>query len=444
MSGTAKQEKQVLKQAVLEKARAAKRASRTLAILPTSEKNRALLAMADALWQQRESIFAANRLDIQEARANGIPEAKIDRLMLNEKRLQDMMEGLRQIAELLDPVGEILETMERPNGLQIEKVRVPFGVIAMVYESRPNVTVDAAGLALKTGNAVVLRGGKEALQSNLALEDALREGLKGTRVPLDAIQLIDRTERETVDILIRAKDVVDLAIPRGGGGLIQRVIENALVPVIETGVGNCHVYVDEQADFEMATQIVMNSKTQRPSVCNATETLLVHERIAKEFLPYMLRTLQDKGVEIRGCEQTLEIARTVMDQKLGTDTVADLSNMLLAATEEDWATEFLDLILAVKVVSDVETAIEHIDRYGTRHSEVIVTNDLQAAEMFLAQVDAAAVYHNASSRFTDGFEFGFGAEIGISTQKLHARGPMGLRELTSYKYLVRGTGQIRG
>lgn len=419
-----------LQEAVLQKARAAKRASRSLGILTTDDKNEALSAMADSLWQQRDAILAANRQDILQAREGGIPEAKIDRLLLNEKRLQDMTEGLRQIIALPDPIGETLEMIRRPNGLMIEKVLVPFGVIAMIYESRPNVTVDAAGLALKTGNAVLLRGGKEALQSNRALVAALQAGLQETRVPQEAIQLIDRIERETVDLLIRAKGLVDLAIPRGGAGLIQRVVENALVPVIETGVGNCHVYVDETADFAMATEIVLNSKTQRPSVCNATETLLVHEGIAKDFLPVMVRALADKGVEIRGCQRTMEIVER-MDARLQ------------AATEEDWATEFLDLILAVKVVPDVEAAIEHIDRYGTKHSEAIVTENRQAADRFLAQVDAAAVYHNASTRFTDGFEFGFGAEIGISTQKLHARGPMGLRELTSYKYMIRGTGQIR-
>jgi glutamate-5-semialdehyde dehydrogenase len=419
-----------LQEAVLQKARAGKRAARSLGILTTDDKNEALSAMADSLWQQRDAILAANRQDILQARESGIPEAKIDRLLLNEKRLQDMTEGLRQIIALPDPIGETLETIRRPDGLAIEKVRVPFGVIAMVYESRPNVTVDAAGLALKTGNAVLLRGGKEALQSNRALVAALQAGLQQTRVPQESIQLIDRTERETVDLLIRAKGLVDLAIPRGGAGLIQRVVENALVPVIETGVGNCHVYVDETADFAMAIQIVLNSKTQRPSVCNATETLLVHEGIADDFLSGMVRALADKGVEIRGCRRTREI-------------VERIDARVRAATEEDWATEFLDLILAVKVVPDVEAAIEHIDRYGTKHSEAIVTENRQAADRFLAQVDAAAVYHNASTRFTDGFEFGFGAEIGISTQKLHARGPMGLRELTSYKYMIRGTGQIR-
>lgn len=421
-----------LKDAVLAKAKAAKRAARILGTLATGEKNKALLAMAESLRNNRDAIFAANAEDVREARESGIPETRIDRLVLTEKRLLEMMEGLRQVAELPDPVGETLETIQRPNGLRIEKVRVPFGVIAMVYESRPNVTVDAAGLTIKTGNAVVLRGGKEALRSNLALVGALREGLAGTRVPLDSIQLIDRTERESVDVLIRAKDLVDLAIPRGGAGLIQRVIENSLVPVIETGVGNCHVYVDEKADFDKATRIVVNAKTQRPSVCNAMETLLVHERAAAGWLPGIVNQLRERGVEVRGCPRTREIVRAAA----GWD--------LPLAAETDYATEFLDLILAVKVVADVDEAIDHIGQYGTRHSEAIVTEDAAVAEKFLAQVDAAAVYHNASTRFTDGFEFGFGAEIGISTQKLHARGPMGLREMTSYKYVIRGTGQIRG
>ncbi|WP_018130261.1 glutamate-5-semialdehyde dehydrogenase [Effusibacillus pohliae] len=419
-----------LRAIVLGKAQAAKQAAGKLGVLSTDEKNEALLAMAESLWRQRESIFRANAEDVREARQNGVPEARIDRLVLTEKRLQEMIEGLRQIVGLPDPVGETLATLERPNGLQIEKVRVPFGVIAMVYESRPNVTVDAAGLALKTGNAVVLRGGKEALRSNIALVQAMRDGLSRTQVPLDAIQLIDRTERESVDLLIRAKGIVDLAIPRGGAGLIQRVIENALVPVIETGVGNCHVYVDAKADFDMATQIVLNAKTQRPSVCNAMETLLVHEQAAAQWLPEVLGALQERGVELRGCVRTLEIG-----------WLAGVAVEL--ATDDDYSAEFLDLILAIKVVDSVEAAIKHIDKYGTRHSEAIITEDRDAAELFLAWVDAAAVYHNASTRFTDGFEFGFGAEIGISTQKLHARGPMGLPELTSYKYIIRGSGQIR-
>jgi glutamate-5-semialdehyde dehydrogenase len=417
-----------LKKVVLAKAAAAKEASRKLGILSTEEKNKALLAMAESLWNQRTEILRANQKDIDEARRNQLPESKIDRLLLTEQRIGDMMEGLQQIASLSDPVGDVLDTFNRPNGLTVEKVRVPFGVITIIYESRPNVTVDAAGLSLKTGNAVVLRGGKEALHSNIALVEALKAGLKTTNIPLEAIQLIDRTERESVDILIQAKDLVDLVIPRGGAGLIQRVVANSLVPVIETGVGNCHLYIDQHADFDKATQITINAKTQRPSVCNAIETLLVHEQIANSWLPAVLADLIERGVEIRGCEKTQAIAQ-------------DLN--IHPASADDYATEFLDLVLAVKVVNSIEEAIDHIKEYGTRHSEAIITENQEAADQFLAQVDASSVYHNASTRFTDGFEFGFGAEIGISTQKLHARGPMGLPELTSYKYIIRGTGQIR-
>jgi glutamate-5-semialdehyde dehydrogenase len=421
----------VLQLHVQEKTIRAKQAARTCFVCSTEEKNRALLAMADALWRKREEIFRANEEDIEAARNAGISDAKLDRLMLNVERFEDMITGLKQIVELPDPVGEVLETFQRPNGLKVEKVRVPFGVIAMVYESRPNVTVDAAGLALKTGNAVVLRGGKESIRSNEALVKAMKEGLERTAISPDAIQLIERTERETVDYLIRAKETVDLVIPRGGSGLIQRVIENALVPVIETGVGNCHVYIHEKADEEKATRIVVNAKTQRPSVCNAMETLLVDRAIADKWLPVVGKALRERGVQIRGCEKTLQILRNVPGLQV------------VSACETDYETEFLDLVLAVRVVGNLDEAIAHIEAYGTRHSEAIVTEDREAAEKFLARVDAAAVYHNASTRFTDGFEFGFGAEIGISTQKLHARGPMGLRELTSYKYLIRGNGQVR-
>ncbi|MBX5436550.1 MAG: glutamate-5-semialdehyde dehydrogenase [Alicyclobacillaceae bacterium] len=420
---------------MLDQARAAKAASRTLAMLDEDSKNRALLAMAEALWERRADILEANRLDMADAERNGESAARLDRLRLDERRIADMMEGVRQVASLPDPVGETLESFSRPNGLRIERVRVPLGVIAVIYEARPNVTVDSAALALKTGNAVVLRGGKEALRSNRHLVLALREGLRNTSVPEDAVQFVDRTERDTVDVLIQATGLVDLAIPRGGAGLIQRVKENAHVPVIETGVGNCHVYVDASADLGMAEAIVINAKTQRPSVCNAMETLLIHERIAAQWLPVIARALWERGVEIRGCERTLAHLREA--------GVAAPQGLLAAATEEDWATEYLALILAVKVVGGVDDAIAHINRYGSQHSECIVAEDGEAAERFLSAVDAAAVYHNASTRFTDGFEFGFGAEIGISTQKLHARGPMGLRELTSYKYVVRGNGQVR-
>jgi glutamate-5-semialdehyde dehydrogenase len=415
-----------LYEVIVEQAKSAKRIEKILAMKTTEEKNRALKAMASALEEDMERILQANQEDVQTAREMGIPEAKIDRLILNEKRIRDMMEGLYTVAGLDDPVGEIDESWTRPNGLVLQKVRVPFGLIAIIYESRPNVTVDAAGLCLKTGNAVILRGGKEALQSNFALVRALQKGLAAAGFPKEAVQLVERTEREAVDILIQLKEYVDLVIPRGGAGLIQRVVQNSIVPVIETGVGNCHVYVDQHADLQMATEIVVNAKAQRPSVCNAMETLLVHQAVAPNWLPDVVESLRQAGVEVRGCEQ----ARRVL-----TD--------LPAASEEDWETEYLDLILAVKVVRDLDEAIEHIDKYGTKHTEAIVTQDQAAAEKFLRAVDAAAVYHNASTRFTDGFEYGFGAEIGISTQKMHARGPMGLRELTSYKYIGRGSGQIR-
>lgn len=419
---------EVLKDEVLKQAKTAKQTSRILATISTEEKNHALLQMAKTLWTEREAIFESNQQDVRAAKEQGIPTAKIDRLVITEKRLTDMIEGLKQLAALPDPVGEVLEVNKRPNGMIVEKTRVPFGLIAMVYESRPNVTVDAVGLAIKTGNAAILRGGKEAIRSNQALVRALTNALATTSIPPESIQLIQQLDRETVDILIRAKGIVDLAIPRGGAGLIQRVVERSLVPVIETGVGNCHVYIHRSANPEMAKAIAVNAKTQRPSVCNAAETLLIDEAFAQLHLVSLLEQLQEKGVEIRGCAKTQEIADSVR---------------VIPATVEDYQTEHLDLILTVKVVQDVEEAIDHIEKYGTKHSEAIVAEDHTAVEQFLNQVDAAAVYHNVSTRYTDGFEFGFGAEIGISTQKLHARGPMGLPELTSYKYVVRGSGQIR-
>ncbi|MCH5585325.1 glutamate-5-semialdehyde dehydrogenase [Shimazuella sp. AN120528] len=406
----------------------AKTASRKLVTLSSEEKNEAIRHIGKVLWQQRETILSANEKDLDASRKQGLTESKLDRLRLDETRIQDMITGLEQIADLADPVGQSLQTIERPNGLTIEQIRVPFGVIGIIYESRPNVTVDAAGLTLKTGNAVILRGGKEAINTNIALVNALRDGLKETSLPEDAIQIIQQTERQTIEQLIRSKGKVDLIIPRGGAGLIQYVLEHSLVPVIETGVGNCHVYVDKDANLQMALDIAINAKVQRPSVCNAIESLLVHEQIAPAFLPALVPLLKEKGVTIRGCEQTQAL----------------LPNQAIeAATEIDFDTEFLDLILAIKVVKNTEEAISHIDRFGTNHSEAIVTDNQETANQFLTSVDAAAVYHNASTRFTDGFEFGFGAEIGISTQKLHARGPMGLKELTSYKYLIHGNGQIR-
>jgi glutamate-5-semialdehyde dehydrogenase len=406
----------------------AKAAARQLVSLSTEKKNQAIYHLGEVLWQQRQTILDANEKDLAASKKQGLSDSKLDRLRLDETRIQDMITGLKQIVELPDPVGQSMQTIERPNGLKIEQVRVPFGVIGIIYESRPNVTVDAAGLTLKTGNAVILRGGKEAINTNIALVNALRDGLKETNVPIDAIQIIQQTERQTIEQLIRSKGKVDLIIPRGGAGLIQYVLEHSLVPVIETGVGNCHVYVDKDADLQMALNIAVNAKVQRPSVCNAIESLLVHEHIASDFLPTLVPILEEKGVTIRGCEQTRAI---LSNRKIET------------ATKEDFDTEFLDLILAIKVVKSSAEAIDHIDRFGTNHSEAIVTDNLKTANQFLTSVDAAAVYHNASTRFTDGFEFGFGAEIGISTQKLHARGPMGLKELTSYKYLIHGDGQIR-
>ncbi|WP_303797855.1 glutamate-5-semialdehyde dehydrogenase [Alicyclobacillus macrosporangiidus] len=420
-------------EAILNQARAAKAASRALAVLGSDRRNEALRAIMDALWADREAILAANAEDVASARSAGEAASRVDRLILNERRMEQMMESLRQVMELSDPVGTVDAAWTRPNGLRIERVRVPFGVIAIIYESRPNVTVDAAALALKTGNAVVLRGGKEALRSNAALVTAMRAGLARAGLPEEAVQLVTCTDRDSVDVVIRAKGLVDLAIPRGGAGLIARVVERALVPVIETGVGNCHVYVDRAADLGMAEAIVVNAKVQRPSVCNAAETLLVHQAVAEAFLPRVARALAERGVEIRACPRTLAV--------LGAGGGG--IERIVPAAEADWDTEYLDLILAVRVVDSLDDAIAHIERHGTRHSEAIVTEDQAAAEAFLAQVDAAAVYHNASTRFTDGFEFGFGAEMGISTQKLHARGPMGLPELTTYKYVVRGTGQVR-
>jgi glutamate-5-semialdehyde dehydrogenase len=420
-----------LQDMVKKKTRKAKQASRQLTMVSAREKNEALMRMGEKLWQMRDRIFEANQKDLEAAIQNGLSKAKQDRLLLNEKRLADMIEGLKVLAQSQDPVGEVMETHLRPNGLQVDKVRVPFGVIAIIYESRPNVTVDAAGLALKAGNAIVLRGGKEAIFSNQALVRVMCEGLAETKIPVDSIQLIDRTGRDTIDYLIRDKESVDLVIPRGGAGLIQRVVQNAHVPVIETGVGNCHIYVHASADFMMARSVVVNAKTQRPSVCNAMETLLVDQSIAEEFLPFLARELADRGVQVKGCEQTCRILQDEPSLKIE------------PAAEEDYDTEFLDLILAVKVVQGTGEALRHIERFGTGHSEAIIAEDQKAADAFLTQVDAAAVYHNASTRFTDGAEFGFGAEMGISTQKLHARGPMGLKELTSYKYVIRGTGQVR-
>jgi glutamate-5-semialdehyde dehydrogenase len=411
---------------VREMAERARAAARTLAQASAADKNRALNATADALCAEQDRILAANGEDTAAAREHGAADAMVDRLTLTPARISAMADGLRQIAQLPDPVGETLDGWTRPNGLQIQRVSVPLGVIGIIYESRPNVTADAAGLCLKSGNACLLRGGSEALRSNLAIAELLARAAESAGLPRDSVQLIASPDREAARELMRMNGLVDVLIPRGGAGLIQSVIENATVPVIETGTGNCHTYVDGSADLDAALEIVVNAKCSRPSVCNAMETLLVHDVIADEFLPVAAERLRGAGVEIRGCERTREYLPEA-----------------IPATEEDWQTEFLELVLAVKVVDGLDDALEHIARYGTRHSEAILTEDYTASQRFLAEVDAACVYVNASTRFSDGFEFGFGAEIGISNQKLHARGPMGLRELTTYKYVVRGSGQTR-
>ncbi len=404
----------------------AKTAAGELARLQPAAKNQALNYIADQLIADSKEIIQANALDLQKGKKSGLPEPLLDRLALDQSRLNDIAEGIHQIAALKDPIGEVIESWTRPNGLKINKVRVPIGVVGIIYEGRPNVTVDAAALCLKAGSAVILRGSSTALNSNRALVKATKKALAKTNVPTAAVQLVDSTDRADVNELLKLKGLIDLVIPRGGAGLIQSVVQNATVPVIETGVGNCHIYIDQDADPQMALDILLNAKCQRYGVCNAAETLLVHQKIAAPWLPQAIEALKAKGVTVRGCGQT---------QKLANDVEP--------ATESDWEWEFLAPIIAVKVVNDLNEAIAHIQRYGTGHSEAIVTDNRENADIFLRSVDAAAVYHNASTRFTDGFEFGFGAEIGISTQKLHARGPMGLKELTSYKYIVLGSGQTR-
>lgn len=409
------------------KAAAAKKAAAKLAVTSTAVKNKALLAMAEALLAKQEDILAANALDMERAAAKGMKSSMLDRLKLTAARIEGMADGLRQVANLPDPVGNVLDGKTLANGLTITKVRVPLGVIGIIYEARPNVTADAAGLCLKSGNAVVLKGGSEAMESNKAVAGILSEAATAAGMPEGAIQFIDTSDRQAVQDLIHLNGLVDVVIPRGGAGLIKMVVMNATVPVIETGAGVCHTYVDASADVEMAVKIAYNAKVQRPSVCNAMETLLVHKAIADKFMPAMLAKYAEAGVEIRGDEG-----------------VQSFDKAVVPVTEEDWATEYGDLRLSVKIVDSIEEAMEHIARFGTGHSECIVTNDYSQAQLFQKTVDAAAVYVNASTRFTDGNEFGFGAEIGISTQKLHARGPMALPELTSTKYLICGNGQVRG
>lgn len=409
------------------KAAAAKKAAAKLAVTSTAVKNKALLAMAEALLAKQEEILAANALDMERAAAKGMKSSMLDRLKLTAARIEGMADGLRQVANLPDPVGNVLDGKTLANGLTITKVRVPLGVIGIIYEARPNVTADAAGLCLKSGNAVVLKGGSEAMESNKAVAGILSEAATAAGMPEGAIQFIDTSDRQAVQDLIHLNGLVDVVIPRGGAGLIKMVVMNATVPVIETGAGVCHTYVDASADVEMAVKIAYNAKVQRPSVCNAMETLLVHKAIADKFMPAMLAKYAEAGVEIRGDEG-----------------VQSFDKAVVPVTEEDWATEYGDLRLSVRIVDSIEEAMEHIARFGTGHSECIVTNDYSQAQLFQRTVDAAAVYVNASTRFTDGNEFGFGAEIGISTQKLHARGPMALPELTSTKYLICGNGQVRG
>lgn len=418
---------QQISDVMIEIGKRAKEAARKLATIPEGVKNEALYAMADALEANIELIVEENKKDLEEGDRQGISAALRDRLYLDEKRVREMAQGLREVAALKDPVGEVIEGWKRPNGLTILKVRVPIGVIGMIYEARPNVTVDAAGLCIKSGNAVILRGSSVAFNSNMILTRIIAEAAEKAVLPEGSIQQIPDTSRQSAEELMRMVGYVDCLIPRGGAGLIRSVVENAKVPTIETGVGNDHIYIDRAADFEKAYPIVINAKCQRPGVCNAAETMLVHAEIAEKFLPEMLKRLKDNGVTIYGCPRTKEIVTWVEE-----------------ATEADWETEYLDLKMAVKVVDSIDEAIDHIARYGTKHTEAIITEDYSAAQKFVSEVDASLVLVNASTRFNDGGQFGFGAEIGISTQKLHARGPMALRELTTYKYIAYGNGQIRG
>jgi len=406
--------------------RKAKDASRSMVMVSTTMKNDALLHMAEALMDNIETIIEANNKDMQSGKKGNLSTAMLDRLMINQERIEKMAEGLRNVATLPDPIGDGIKRWKRPNDLDISMVRVPLGVIGMIYESRPNVTVDAAALCIKAGNSIILRGGSEAINTNMALAKVIIKAATLVGLPYGCIQLIEMVDRELVNKLVKLNDYVDVIIPRGGKSLKKAIIANATVPVIETGSGLCHIYVDADADLKMAEEIIVNAKTQRPGVCNAVETVLVHKDIAREFLPKLSQRLYKLGVEIRMCEKGLEI---IKDAK--------------STVEEDWSTEYLDLVLSIKVVSTIEDAIDHIFKYGTKHSEAIITNNYTNSQKFLREVDASCVYVNASTRFTDGGEFGFGAEIGISNQKLHARGPMGLEQLTTTKYLIYGDGQVR-
>ena len=404
----------------------AKAASVKMAKLSVEAKNTALCRMANALEANADKILAANKSDVEAAKAKGLKAALLDRLALDQRKIQTMAKDLREVSALADPIGTIISSWTRPNGLIISQVRVPLGVVGVIYESRPDVTSDAAGICIKSGNVVILRGGSDALNSNVTIGDVLRSALEGTNVPVDAVQVVNSPSRKEAEELMRMRQLVDVLIPRGGADLIKTVVETSRIPVIETGTGNCHVYVEEDADLEKATPIVINSKCQRPGTCNAAEKLLVHSKIAKRYLPVVIAALRKEGVEVRGDEETRKIVPNVK-----------------AANEQDWYTEYSDLIMGVKVVKNLGEAISHINKYGTHHSDSILTADFDKAMRFIREIDSAAVYWNASTRFTDGNQFGLGAEIGISTQKLHARGPMSVQHLTTTKYVVLGNGQIR-
>lgn len=404
----------------------AKEAAVRLAGLSTEDKDAALRRMADALEENSSLILEANKKDVNAAKERGLKTALLDRLALDERKIRTMARCLREVAELPDPVGEIVKTWVRPNGLIVGQLRVPLGVVGVIYESRPDVTSDAAGICIKSGNAVILRGGSDAINSNVAIGEVLRNAVAGTAVPADALQVISSTERAVAEEMMRMRGFIDVLIPRGGAELIRTVVEKSSVPVIETGIGNCHVYVEEDAELDMALRIIVNAKCQRPGTCNAAEKLLVHQKVAERFLPIVVGALRAEGVEVRGCEQTAKIVPGIR-----------------LATEDDWYTEYLDLIIGVKVVRDIDEAIAHINKYGSKHSDAIVTSRFEKALRFIREVDSAAVYWNASTRFTDGNQFGLGAEIGISTQKMHARGPMSVQHLTTTKYFVLGRGHIR-
>ncbi len=411
---------------IRKKAELARRASEEIMAISEEIKNRYLVKLSEKLLNAKDYILSENEKDVKYAREKGIKESLVDRLLLTEKRIEDMSSAVREIVALPDPIGEVIEGWRRPNGLYIEKIRVPIGVIAIIYEARPNVTIDSLALSFKAGNVVILKGGSLAINSNIALVKVAKDAAREVGISEDIVNLIESTKREDIIPLLKMNDLIDLVIPRGGYGLIRTVVENSSIPVIETGVGNCHIFVDDTADLEKALDIVINAKTQRPGTCNAVEKLLVHKDVADKFLPSMIKALREHNVEVRGDDMVQKIVPDVIPVK-----------------DEDWETEYLDLIIGIKVVNNIDEAISHITKYGTRHSESILTNSYENAEKFIHSIDAAAVYVNASTRFTDGGQFGLGAEIGISTQKLHARGPMGLKELTTYKYVIRGMGHIR-